>query len=101
MARDRFIRFEQRVPSRGEVEIAIRSYVEGLADHVYWDRDRFFVMVPGMAARIDVPVRRWFEVYLGPTLIDVMTREMDDVTNAIADGFARLVARTYEGKLEE
>jgi hypothetical protein len=43
---------------------------------------------------------RWFEVYVGPDYIDIITREMDDVTNAIAEGFAARCARKWKGKVE-
>jgi hypothetical protein len=44
---------------------------------------------------------RWFEVWVGQDCIDVITRMMDEVTNNIAQGFAKLCARWWEGEIED
>ncbi len=44
---------------------------------------------------------RWFEVHLGSDNIDVITRRQDEFTNAVAHGFAALVARFWSGTYEE
>jgi len=33
--------------------------------------------------------------------IDILTRDMDEVTQAIADGFAARCARRWKGRVEE
>ena len=45
---------------------------------------------------------RWIEVWPDPDCksVDVMTRQGDDVTHAMADGLARLLALTWTGKVE-
>jgi hypothetical protein len=44
---------------------------------------------------------RWIEVYVGDDNIDVITRRCDDITNVIAEGFAKLCARHWQGRLEQ
>ncbi len=44
---------------------------------------------------------RWFEVFADSEQFDVITREMDEITNAIANGFAQLAARLWDGKVED
>lgn len=46
------------------------------------------------------PVRA-FEVYVGHHHIDVMTRQADEYTNAVADGFFRAYTRRWGMKVEE
>lgn len=112
MARDRVVRWQEEVPKQDDLEAMLEKFFSGLATSVKWDRDRFFVMLHGAQsfcfrnARIfesDSPTReRWIEVW--PSDDDVccyvMTRMQDEVTNVLADGFAGLIARTWQGKLD-
>ncbi len=43
---------------------------------------------------------RWIEVYVAADYADIITRDQDDVTNAIARGFAERIARKWKGRLE-
>lgn len=43
---------------------------------------------------------RWFEVHLSDDNMDVITRSQDPFVNAIADGFADLICRWYDGERE-
>lgn len=77
---------------------------------VHWNRDRFFVMLPGKpsaALRCIYPSRqvtlhdaRWIEVWLGEDCLDVILRAQDDVTHAMGLGLATLAARVWNGRLE-
>jgi len=72
--------------------------------------DRFFVNLPGNTyhtlTRLEPdstpvramgdPHRRWIEVYMGRDNLDVITRFQDWVTNDLADGLARHLARYWE-----
>jgi hypothetical protein len=41
------------------------------------------------------------EVYIDSDNIDVITRQGDEATNALALGFAKLLARYWDGELED
>jgi len=115
MALDRFVYWkEDKIPTRDQIQLALEDYVRDLATEVKWDKDRFFVTLPGtcshplarlsdwsgVRAMAEEKRERWFEVYVAKDSIDVMTRQMDEVTNNIAEGFAKLCARWWEGKFE-
>lgn len=116
MAADTFVYWKnKKKPTRKELTVVLEDYMRGLGK-VRWDRDRFFVDIPGKVswpfARIlpdtnkakamaEDPMERWFEVYVGKDNIDIITRQMDELTNNIATGFAKLCARYWEGELEE
>lgn len=126
MALDRFVYFEKEVPTREQVTIILEDYLHGLGEIDRDDKDRVFVKIPGAysspfrrinerAARdqkvfgpggdLEDP-GRWFEVFFdlndeGGKNIDVITRMADEVTNVIAEGFAKLIARYFQGRLEQ
>jgi hypothetical protein len=99
------------------------DYVRGLSELVYWEKDRWFVDLPGSpsfafqrvgpstptqrAAWLELahesngaPRPRWIEVWPSKVCCYVMTREMDHITNVIADGLAKLLARAFGGTIE-
>jgi hypothetical protein len=41
---------------------------------------------------------RWFEVFWTKKDIDVITRQTDEYTNVVAEGFTALCARFWQGK---
>jgi hypothetical protein len=43
---------------------------------------------------------RFIEVYVADDNVDVMTRQADEFTNALAEGLASLIARKFKGKRE-
>lgn len=103
------------MPPKQQLQLALEDYVRDIATAVKWDRDRFFVLLPGkcclpitrllpesspVKAQRGDPVERWFEVYLGPDNIDIITRFQDEVTSNIAMGFAQFAARFWEGELD-
>jgi hypothetical protein len=100
MARDTFVWWMDEAPPVAEVESALRQYGEGLFTGMEWERGRFYVKLPGQARRVDESVGRWFEVYPDDDSLDVITRSMDPITNAIARGFAELAALRWKGRLE-
>ncbi len=51
-----------------------------------------------LASASEQHTKRWFEVYVDPTHIDVITRMTDEYTNVVAEGFAVLAARFWKGK---
>jgi hypothetical protein len=123
MARDRFVRWpDGKRPQNDVIQKALEDYVRGLAE-VEWVKDRWYVTLPGApswsfqrvgpaeayqrAGWLELakesngsPRNRWIEVWPGDDCIDVMTRLMDDITNIIADGFATLMGRGFNGQVE-
>jgi len=117
MAFDRFVYWRGGTrPTLEQVQFALEDYVRDLATEVKWERNRFLVTLPGMgshpAARISESEttrlaaaeerknERWFEVYIAPDNIDVITRRGDWITNAIATEFARICAQFWQGDLQ-
>jgi len=116
MSFDRFISFKDRRPTRQQLQLVLEDYLSG-AGTATWKEDRFMVDLVGTTShplkRIpeahpfsNRPVEpgfegRWFEVVMGSKDIDVLTRQQDELTMAIADGFARLCARFWHGALED
>lgn len=119
MACDTFVVWEQREkqPKKEVIRKVLEDYVAGLAE-VEWIDDRWIVTLPGQPSwpfqrvgpasqsqraswrelHVSTP-GRWFEVYVGEHNIDVITRTADEVTNNVAQGFAALMARGFDGKL--
>ena len=109
MAVDRFVRFGDRKPTLDELKYILEDYIEGvgLISHSH-NGSVWFVKLPGKPSfpfkRIypemgsQVHEERWFEVWLGslPDNIDVITRQADELTSVIADGYAQIVARFFE-----
>lgn len=91
MALDRFVYWKKdEVPNGAQLHCMIEDYVRGLGAEVKWCLDRFFVTLPGVCSHpFEEDRERWIEVYVGEDHVDVITRSMDAVTNAIADGLVR------------
>jgi hypothetical protein len=115
MSRDRFIRWRTRqCPTRSEVEIVCIDYLGGLGQVAWLDHadgvPRFFLSLVGEsshplqrigARRTNIHrADRWIEVIPdGSASFDILTREQDAVTNAIADGLAAVFARHWDGEV--
>jgi hypothetical protein len=112
MAYDRFIKWNPQLPLPEQKRIGeiLHQYVSEIGI-VEWKEDRFYVSFKGKgtqpfttkAKEVYNPYRdeRWFEVWIGEEKISVITREQDPITNAIAEGFAALIARYFQGKRED
>lgn len=117
MAQDRFINFNERRPSRAETESVLRHFI-GDAGVVVWDAEqsRFMIHLVGSGSFpfIEIagvpewsrthaqyhPDGRWIEVMYTDTQFDVLTRQQDEYTNAVADGIARAFARFWNGHVD-
>jgi hypothetical protein len=109
MARDVFVYFApEHKPSVEGVGNELRQYFGNLAKLISLaeDQPRWLVDLPGrpegrpgLTAQ-DLYDSRWVEVFVGGDYIDVITRDMDEITNAIARGFAERCARKWKGRLE-
>lgn len=117
MAIDRFIYWKRRGPrpSVSDVRTVLQDYLGDAASKVaVKDRTRViaelrgdprfpFRRMPGYegdARSSELHGHRWIEVYVAADNIDVITRMADEYTNVVADGFATLAARFWEGKRE-
>jgi len=112
MALDRIIRFDKpfKPPTRMELTTLLADYFQGIGG-ASWDKDRFFVTLPGRPcyalgrlAKIpfsELPEQRWIEVWKDRTSVDVITRTADDITNALAEGLAEIIARFWQGARED
>jgi len=120
MACDRFIYFDKgKVPPRKEVGQVLEDYLGDVLVKNRWHSNRWIARIvgnkswplrrteygkSGPAAKSyeeEAREQRWIEVVFGEDNIDVLTRRQDELVNAIAAGFAKLVARWWSGQLED
>ena len=114
MSLDRFIYWQENKPT-SFVEIAnfLMCYMGCAQKDFSYDntanQHRWTIGIPGVGcnpnriiAELPDPVSsdRWFEVVLTDESLDVLTRMQDPFTNAIAEGFAEMIARWYEARRE-
>jgi len=123
VAFDRFVRWQAKRPTDKELRHLLEDYLGGMGkiknkSQKKSKRPWFFVTLPG---RPSFPFRRmpeikgtsreaylkdfnerWFEVYVDDKnkYVDVMTRQGDELTGVIAQGFAELLTRYFKAKLE-
>lgn len=121
MAHDRFIRFAAPAPTREQVQTVLEDFFRDIGTVRWSDVPlRFYVSLPGKVcwaltrvypdthrakAQAEEVRKRWIEVVLvyepdHHLQADVITREMDDVTNAMAEGLAELLALGCGGTRE-
>ena len=117
MACDRFIRFGKgKVPSKEDVGKALEDYLGATMTNIKWVNGSWCAQLVGskswpfrrletsrIAERYEHEAKesRGIEVFIAKDNIDVITRQQDELTMNIADGFAKLVARYWHGgKLE-
>jgi hypothetical protein len=118
MACDRFVYFKKgRVPSKKNVKLALEDYLGAFLTNITWGGGRWNLTLSGSnsfpfrriepdspvskIAEEDAKRNRWMEVYIDSDNIDVITRQGDEATNALALGFAKLLARYWDGELED
>lgn len=115
MALDRFIYWGKKRPTKKQLAIVLTDYLGGVGECT-WGGGRWTCTLlgrPTLALRslyktfadvdgdmADMPRVRWFEVFWGKGNIDVITRQADDYTNAVAEGFTALCARHWQGRRE-
>ncbi len=120
MAIDHFVYWKKgkRKPSIAELKLLIEDYLGSVAVKIVESETDFIVTLAGQssdpwkrlkgwetmaeAAKERGKRKRWFEVdFQQGRGIDVITRQPDEFTENVASGFAKLVARLFEGKVEE
>lgn len=116
MATDRFILWEKSKPSPMDVANLLSRYFGTVAtdyDHKRHESENGYTWTITLRGAGCHPLslfnprlkdvineERWIEIWLTDDYMDVMTRQQDPLVNAIAEGFAALIAGYYEAKRE-
>lgn len=113
MAQDRFVRWRREKPTIAKIQPVLEDYL-GKDCVVTRDGARLTAVLPGkpsspfrrlpgydnIAATQEQREERFLEVFVDGKYADVITRQADPLTNAVADGFAALIQRVWNGKAE-
>lgn len=115
MAIDRFVRWGHATrPTFDELKMTLEDYLGEACKALHVDGSRITALLvgaprfpfrrhPGFEKYKDAVEQRderWFEVFVAPDHIDVITRQTDEFTNVVAQGFAELCRRCWHGKLD-
>ncbi len=110
MALDRFITFKGKKPPKADLLVLCNNYLGGTGK-VEVSEDRVTLTLPGKGRSAFAGIveayqehphaDRWIEVVYGSGTFDVLTRNQDNFTNAVADGLAQDIARFWEGSLQD
>lgn len=113
MGIDRFVNWKKKGPSLEKVKVVLRDYL-GSGCTISSNGPRIFAVLQGKPSypfksipaykkyteASELHDERWIEVYVTKKNIDVITRQADEFTNVVAEGFAVLAARFWEGERE-
>lgn len=116
MACDRFVELKN-VPTLDQLQLVVEDYfggllvdskttpgcihvqIQGTFSHPF---QRFDPSVTRNVMHLEEPPReRWIEVHLRGHLVNVLTRQQDEVTSAIADGLVRVIDRCWRGTIDK
>jgi hypothetical protein len=100
-----------KVPTNEALGTLCKDYARGIATSVRWSGGRWYINLPGTPSNAleqfyprdpsTYNVKRWIEVWCGGDehryTVYVMTRGQDDITNAVAEGLADIIARHWRG----
>lgn len=120
MAGDRFIFFDNRVPTHDEIQMILENYLGGCGRLTEPKPNRWLIDLPGKTTSTFRGIEgsrpnlftdpdhtaRYIEVVfqktegLSPSL-DVMTRFTDSFTSGLAERLAREISAFYRGRLED
>jgi len=112
MARDRFIWWIFKKPSKDEIEKLLLFYLNNYENKewiVEWDYalERWFCTLKPESGRVkaDLPEgwldpADWFEVCLSEDCLDIITRQASKHVNDVADRFARICQKKFKGTLD-
>lgn len=116
MAYDQIVIFKKDRPTKDELREAIVNYFGGYAvGPPLWKDNRWYVKLVGKGSfawpahlgkrptQEVVREERWIEVYCDNFVeeVDVITRQQDEATVNLARGFVRLIARFWDGEIQE
>jgi hypothetical protein len=112
MACDRFVYWKdnKKAPTLKDVQVVLEDYVGG-AGMVKLHEGRLYAVFHGkpsypfrrvkgyeeMRHAAEQHDERWMEVFVDKDNLDVITRQTDEFTGAVAEGFAQLAARFWDG----
>lgn len=110
MSLDRIVCWQEKKPTKQILGDTLEDYI-GEAGKVEWIDDRWYCTFPGkpsspfrrMLPQTQIFLRndeRWFEVFINSESVDIITRSADEFTNVVAKGFAELLVRFWEARLE-
>jgi len=109
MALDRFVYWKGELPTKEQLEKTVFDYAKGINPNEapLWLRDRWIIPLLGAPSYVSNKARadawtdeRWIEIWPDDHCVDVITRLADDITNAIAEGLAKLLTRMFDGRYE-
>jgi hypothetical protein len=112
MGVDRFVYWRNEHPTFDEIKMTFEDYLGGACVRMHVDGPRITALLSGAprypfrrhkgfekyAEAVEVHVERWIEVFVSKNNIDVITRQTDEFTNVVAQGFAELCRRCWHGK---
>jgi len=114
MGIDRFVHWKNKGPSLETVKAVLRDYL-GHGCTISSNGPRIIAMLQGAPSypfksipdykkyqeAAEVHSERWIEVFWTKKNIDIITRQTDEFTNVVADGFSMLAARFWGGIVED
>ena len=115
MGIDRFVHWKKAAPSQKEVMTVLTDFLGGAANEVSSSGRRITAVLVGKpsypfkhitdyekyTASAEQRGERFIEVYWTRKKIDIITRQTDEFTNVVADGFSMLAARFWGGIVED
>jgi len=100
MALNRFVAWEKIRPTGKELLEVLQTFMGG-AGEIENDNDRYYITIPGQQSPIwaqkNENRQRWFEVVSNHAYVNVITRQGDELTNGIAETFADVCAKRWQG----
>lgn len=93
------------MPGRDAVLRDVREYIGNFGAEVWQHAGQGHTVVTFRTSFVryagEAPVQRYFEIHVSDTTVNVVTRNMDDITNAIATGLAQRLARKFRGRYDD
>ena len=116
MAQDRMLYWKQdgKKPTREDIQCLLEDFANGVGTITTVD-DQWYWSLPGTSSfhlkrlvdadiaqtrKVALRDRRWIEVYVDETHGDVMTRNQDAFTSALADGLAATITLHWDADYE-
>ena len=87
---------------RMTVRLAVRDYINGFTCDIEMKGDSWvFITFPTSFMKYGELHQRNIEVHRGIDCVNVITREMDAITNAIAMGLGHFIALKFKGRYDD
>lgn len=115
MGIDRFVHWRDKGPSLETVKAVLRDYIGADSCAISSNGKRIVAVLNGrpsypfksipeykkLQAAAEQRGERSIEVFVTKKNIDIITRQTDEFTNVVADGFSMLAARFWGGVVED